>query len=257
MKLRRAPGNGFTLVELLVVVVIILILLSLLLPATNHPRTKAYIAYCMNNLKQIDYAVHMYLDDQVNNSPGNTNSARSPFLSWTDYRLLLGDYIYQGSHRGPTPQDSSAFSCPADKFYYALSSRDPDITHKPLHENSNYLFTSYAYNAGMVTTRPSTNSDWTITPGTTNYYGIAGRRMESIAHPSRTVLIAEIPAFAPYSWHSPRRPFSKENSKFNNSKNVLSFVDGHAAFVKMYYDGKKVAWDYNPPEGYEYQWSGD
>jgi type II secretory pathway pseudopilin PulG len=254
MKSRRAPGNAFTIVELLVVVVIILILLSLLLPATHHPRAKAYMVYCMNNLKQINVGIHTYLEDQVNNSPGNTNAARSPFLSWTDYRHLIGDYV--GVKHPSSPQDQ-IFACPADKFYYALSSKDPPVVHSPLHENSNHLFTSYAYNAGMVTTRPSTNSLGIVEPGTTNYYGIAGRRMESIAHPSRTVLIAEIPAFAPYSWHSPKKPLSQQNSKFNNSRNVLSFVDGHAAYTKMYYDGKKVAWDSDPPGGYEYQWTGD
>jgi hypothetical protein len=81
--------------------------------------------------------------------------------------------------------------------------------------------------------------------------------MEAIAHPSRTVLIAEIPAFAPYSWHFPKKPLSEKNSKFNDSRNVVSFVDGHAALIKMYYNGQKLAWDYNPPAGYEYQWTGD
>jgi hypothetical protein len=38
---------------------------------------------------------------------------------------------------------------------------------------------------------------------------------------------------------------------------MLGFVDGHVEFVKMYYDGKTPAWDYNPPAGYRYQWSGD
>lgn len=254
MKSRRAPGNAFTIVELLVVIAILAILAALLLPAITHSPKPVYIVNCLSNLKQINLGIHLYLEDQVNNSPGNTNAARSPFLSWTDYRQLIGSYV--GLKTPPSAKDQ-LFACPKDTFYYALNGREPEITRKPLHENSNHLYTSYAYNAGMFTTRPSTNSLGIVEPGTTNYYGIAGMRMESIAHPSRTVLIAEIPAFAPYSWHSPKKPLSKENSKFNSSRNVLSFVDGHAAFTKMYYDGKKIAWDYNPPAGYEYQWTGD
>ena len=109
----------------------------------------------------------------------------------------------------------------------------------------------------MATTRPITNSDGTITPGTTNFYGIAGMRLESIAHPARTVLIAEAPAYAPYSWHQPKKPFSDQNSKFNDSKNVVGFVDGHVSYLKMFYDGDHFAWASNPPTKYEYQWSGD
>src|ERR1043166_6476976 len=116
-----------------------------MLPITDRPKGKAYIAYCMNNLKQINYAIPMYLEDQLNHSPGNTNAARSPFLSWTDYRPLIGNYV--GVKHPPSPQDQ-IFSCPADKFYYALNSREPPIVNSPLHENSNHLFTSYAYNAG-------------------------------------------------------------------------------------------------------------
>lgn len=253
MKSRRSR-NAFTLVELLVVIAIITILVALIFPAFHSNKAKAGKVVCLINLKQINLGILVYLEDQLNKSPGNTNAARSPFLSWTDYRRLVGDYV--GIKNAPSREDR-IFACPADTFYYAMNSKEPAVISQPLHEQSNYVFTSYAYNAGMVTTRPSTNSLGIVEPGTTNFYGIAGRRMESIAHPSRTVLVAEIPAFAPYSWHSPKKPLSEKNSKFNNSKNVVSFVDGHAAYTKMYYDGKKVAWDYNPPAKYEYQWTGD
>jgi prepilin-type N-terminal cleavage/methylation domain-containing protein len=253
MKSRRAR-KGFTLVELLVVVAIIIILFALIPIPSRRTMEKVKRVSCLSNSHQISIGIHMYLEDQLNKSPGNTNAARSPFLSWTDYRPLIGDYV--GIKHAPSPDDH-IFSCPADTFYYSMRSKDPDVIGKPLHEQSNYLFTSYAYNAGMVTTRPTTNALGTIIPGTTNFYGIAGMRMESIAHPSRTVLIAEIPAFAPYSWHQPKKPLTEKNSQFNDSRNIVSFVDGHAAYIKMYYNGQKLAWDYNPPANYEYQWTGD
>src|SRR6266516_7310065 len=115
MKLRRAR-NGFTFVELLVVIAIIGILAALLLPITNRPKTKARQVVCMSNLKQINLGILVYLGDQLSNSPGNTNAARSPFLSWTDYRRLIGDYL--AVKHAPSAQDS-LFACPADKFYYA------------------------------------------------------------------------------------------------------------------------------------------
>ncbi len=81
--------------------------------------------------------------------------------------------------------------------------------------------------------------------------------LETVPHPSRTVLVAEVPAFAPCSWHEPKRPFARDNAKFNDAKNRVTFVDGHVSYLKIFYDGSKTAWAYNPPSGYDYQWSGD
>jgi len=51
---------GFTLIELLVVIAIIAVLIALLLPAVQAAREAARRAQCINNLKQIGLAVHMY-----------------------------------------------------------------------------------------------------------------------------------------------------------------------------------------------------
>jgi hypothetical protein len=121
-----------------------------------------------------------------------------------------------------------------------------------VHEQADHAFTSYGFNAGQFTTPPRTNA-----PATTNFYGIAGKRLETVPHQSQTILLAELPAFSPYSWHQPKRPFTKDNAVFADAMDMICFVDGHVSYLKIYYNGQKIAWAYNPPAGYNYQWSGD
>ncbi len=250
MKKTAQFAKAFTLTELLVVIAVIAILAALLFPAISAAKAKTQRTVCMNNLRQINLGIHMYLDDQSNGSPGNTNATHSPFVSWTDYRQLINNDV--GVKGASSPQDK-VFACPADTFFYDMSRNGRGYVPQPMHEQSDHAFTSYAFNAGQFSSPSRTNAAYTVT----NNYGIAGQRLEAVLHPARTVLLAEVPAFSPYSWHQPKRPFSKGNALFADAKDMICFVDGHISYVKMYFDGKKIAWAYNPPAGYDYQWSGD
>ena len=237
---------AFTLLEMMVVIAIIGILAALLLPALTAAKNRARRTTCLNNLKQIDFGVRMYADDHGDVLVlVGTNHAPNV---WTEYRAWIGSYV--GVKDKPSPHDA-LFACPADTFYYAGAFA---YTLKPQSQHSlpDFDYSSYAANVGNMRSDP---------PFTNKYPGIAGKALASIRNPSKTVLVAEVPALTPYSWHQPAR-LSSGATGVNDSKSIVGFVDGHVNYSKIYWNKNTTdtlfqAWHYDPPDGYDYEWSGD
>jgi len=248
--------NAFTLIELLVVIAIIAILAALLFPALSRAKDKSKRTACMNNLRQINLGLRMYTDDFSDFSPNTpaTNSAPSleNFVAFTGYKKLMKSNV--GLNGASSPKDK-LFACPADTIYFDGTSSQ-GFVRQGYHEQSFTDYSSYAFNAG--TTNPVLGR---FSPG------LAGRKITSIKNPGKTILVTEITALFPSSWHEPKLPLSLENSVFCDAKNVVSSVDGHVSYIKIYWTTNHVesggvsyildASDYDPPTGYEYKWGAD
>ncbi|HLX69817.1 MAG TPA: type II secretion system protein [Verrucomicrobiae bacterium] len=253
MRRKRHKQSGFSLIELLVVIAVIGILAALLLPVLSSAKAKAKRTTCLNNLKQIDLGVQMYAGDSNDHSPVG-KVAHVTFVM--AYKELMKNYV---GLQGSASTRDRLFACPADTFYYDYVFKFhpgywEGFVPQSVCAQSNTDYSSYAFNAANLRLGSFRGTNFPRP-------GIGGLPMNSIKHPARTVLVAELPAFQPYSWHQPKRPYNKMNSIFNNSMNMVSFVDGHVAYIKMYW---KTAWlpdslamDYDPPAGYDYQWSGN
>jgi prepilin-type N-terminal cleavage/methylation domain-containing protein len=239
MKLRGA----FTLIELLVVIAIIAISAALLMPVLSAAKRKAQRTTCLNKLRQINLGLRMYSDDSNDKAPRTPGTINAPGLNWSGYKQLMKSYV--GLNGASSPHDK-LFACPADTFYYNVADNFARAS-KGLHEEPPD-FLSYAFNGGNA----RTNS---------NAPGIAGRTLSSIRNPSKTVLVAESPAFIPYSWHDPRPPAANGAPMFDDAKDMVSFVDGHVSYTKMYWGGNNppgaLALHHDPTAGYDYKWSGD
>src|SRR5690348_15344424 len=68
--------RAFTLIELLVVIAILAVLAAILFPVFAQARAKARQAACFSNLKQIGYALQMYLQDHDEHLPTCCSWAR-------------------------------------------------------------------------------------------------------------------------------------------------------------------------------------
>ena len=222
--------RGFTLTDLLVVVAVLSVLAAITLPLVARARAKSQLEQCKANLQQIGRAVLLYAEDHKKTLPAlQQNRPPGP---WWWYKDQVKGYL---GLKGPSSPGDKFFACPNDRGY-----GEAGAAPVPYRADKKHNYTSYVFNG-------------VILPGVPN---IAGWELSSVREPSRTLLVLEWTTHAPLSWH--RSKTGKANAPFyNDAESVVTFVDGHVDFIKIYYDGINPAYSRDPIVGYNYRFSGD
>ena len=233
----RSGFSAFTLIELLVVIAIIAILAAMLLPALSRAKAAAVQTKCLSNLKQLNLAMVTYCTDYKDKTPGYDAVPGQAIWWW--YKEL--DKAYAGINRASSSNDF-VFACPRDRGWKGHPPYE-----NPHWQNPVLDFGSYVYNG---CDNSGNTKNHLLGDMATGYKGIT---LSTVKHPSRTWLMSEWTIHWGYSWHKA----DADDPKPGNINNV-SFVDGHAKYIKLYFNPgiSTAAFTYDTssiPQSYDYQ----
>ncbi|HQC43124.1 MAG TPA: type II secretion system protein [Verrucomicrobiota bacterium] len=209
-------GGGFTLLELLVVIAVIAILATLILPALSRAKEKSRSVNCLNNLRQMVIAAHVYTADSEDYYPiaysSEFKEGRYVGVAW-DLTTIYGGaepvvrpgLLWQG-HGAANVQQCPSFRGGANW------SIDP--------------FTGYNYNTSYIG-----HGEWESTP--------EPARVADPRHPIRTILFGDgqysagANKFMRAPWPNPgdasfRGRWSGTQGFRHHGRSNAAFCDGHA-----------------------------
>ncbi|MFO1497148.1 MAG: type II secretion system protein [Verrucomicrobiota bacterium] len=217
MPTRFTKSVGFALIELIVVVAIIAVLAGLLIPAIATAKRSARSLQCLNQMRQIAFAIRLYAEDNDDLFPRSQHSAfPHGQLPWgRAIASQLGEKAGSWSNLLRT-----VYRCPADQ-------RDS--------------LWSYGQNVYFE-----------LDPATDDYPGspLTWRRMAAVPMASGTILDAESNTAAdhvmPHFWQEETNANEVAQQRHQGASNY-SFVDGHTAarhFAETYAPSRQIdAWN--------------
>jgi prepilin-type N-terminal cleavage/methylation domain-containing protein/prepilin-type processing-associated H-X9-DG protein len=219
---KTANAVGFTLIELLVVIAIIAILAAMLLPALARAKAKGQAISCGNNLKQLQLAWFMYVQDNNDALPLNSTIDSGGYVSGP------GSWVLGNAQFDTTTSNLEAgvlysyvrgglgvYRCPADKSTVTGQKDLPRTRSYSLSSWLNGVLVTSGYSPSTI---PDDKSKYSQLLAPTRIFVLIDEHEQSID--DGAMVVASDLYAPPDMWWD--LPADRHNQGCN-----LSFADGH------------------------------
>jgi prepilin-type processing-associated H-X9-DG protein/prepilin-type N-terminal cleavage/methylation domain-containing protein len=227
-------GAAFTLIELLVVTAIIAVLASMLLPALARAKESGRSAVCKGNMRELSYAVLMYVDE---------NNDYLPWCGDVD-RNLDPDWVF-GGQADTAVNNPKAWRQPGYGFHAESGSIFPYATglprvrpHRDSYSNQFRVYRCPSSGAIGLAQRVNFSLNGDIDRQSDNArIGGAGVKYTAVVNPVQKILLVnEDPATMRNAAFHPGGTAIQGKFITHSGRINIAFVDGHIENMK----GKRV-----------------